>query len=102
MTPAYDEAAESKSSARANLSLERGAEQALAQLALVTGALSGIGEAYAERLARDGWDLIVVAVRHDRLDGLARRLADDYDIRARAIAADLADEGSTRQAPSPR
>ena len=65
----------------------------MAQLALVTGASSGIGEAYAERLARHGWDLVVVARRHDRLDGLARRLADDYDIRARAIAADLADEG---------
>ena len=58
----------------------------------MTGASSGIGEAYAERLARDGWDLVVVARRHVRLDGLARRLADDHDIHARAIAADLADE----------
>ena len=52
----------------------------------------GIGEAFAERLAGDGWDLVVVARRYDRLDALARRLADDYDIHARAIAADLADE----------
>lgn len=76
---------------RANLSPLEGAEEALARLALVTGASSGIGEAYAERLARDGWDLVIVARRQDRLEDLARRLADDYDVHARAIAADLAD-----------
>lgn len=58
-------------------------------LAMVTGASSGIGEAYAERLAADGWDLIVVARRIERLTALAGRLSRSHGVNVRTIEADL-------------
>lgn len=61
------------------------------KLAVVTGASSGIGEAYAECLARDGWDLVVIARRLSRLDALASRLGDGHGVEIRPIQADLAD-----------
>jgi uncharacterized protein len=59
--------------------------------ALITGASAGIGEAFAERLARDGWDLIITARRRERLEALAERLAKETDVEVDVIAADLSE-----------
>lgn len=57
---------------------------------LITGASSGIGEAYARQLAAQKHNLILVARREDRLQKLADELAAEHSIDAQVVAADLA------------
>ncbi|MEE9102519.1 MULTISPECIES: SDR family oxidoreductase [Pseudomonas] len=59
--------------------------------ALITGASSGIGAIYAERLARRGHDLILVARNRGRLNALAQRLSDETGRSVEVVVADLAD-----------
>ncbi|MFD0687929.1 SDR family NAD(P)-dependent oxidoreductase [Actinomadura fibrosa] len=61
--------------------------------AVVTGASSGIGLHYAERLAGQGWDLVLVARRAERLEETAARLRGGDGIRVETLVADLADAG---------
>lgn len=62
-------------------------------VAIVTGASSGIGAVYAERLARRGYDLVLVARREDRLQRIAADLRDRFQVRAEALVADLSEPG---------
>ncbi|HLK48928.1 MAG TPA: SDR family oxidoreductase [Bryobacteraceae bacterium] len=60
--------------------------------ALVTGASAGIGETFARRLRRDGYELILVARRRERLEQLAQEIGG-----AEVIVADLGDEGDVHR-----
>ncbi|MEM7031137.1 MAG: SDR family oxidoreductase [Chloroflexota bacterium] len=57
--------------------------------ALITGASSGIGAVFARRLAKKGYDLILVARREERLQELASELSHRYPTRCDVLAADL-------------
>jgi short-subunit dehydrogenase len=65
--------------------------------ALITGASTGIGATYADRLAKRGHDLILVARNGDRLASLARRIANETGRKVDSIKADLTSPADLRR-----
>jgi uncharacterized protein len=76
-------------------------------LAIVTGASSGIGRVFCERLARRGYDLLVVSRDGNRLEALKRELEESSTIQVEVFPADLTIDNDVsmvmaRMAQSPR
>src|SRR5260370_1342220 len=65
-------------------------------LALVTGASAGIGRAYAERLASEGYDLAVVARPGERLEDGKRQVEAGHGVSVQPLVADLSTESGRR------
>jgi uncharacterized protein len=60
-------------------------------VALITGASTGIGAIYADRLAKRGYDLILVARNEQRLNAVAKRLHAETGVQITTLSADLND-----------
>jgi len=61
-------------------------------VALITGASTGIGAIYADRLARRGYDLILVARNEQRLNAVSERLRAETGVQVTPLPADLNDK----------
>jgi len=68
--------------------------------AVVTGASSGIGAVYADRLAKRGYDLILVARNEDRLNSVAERIRNDTGSAVTVLPADLNDKADLARVES--
>jgi 3-hydroxy acid dehydrogenase/malonic semialdehyde reductase len=64
----------------------------MSKIALITGATAGIGEACAYTFAREGYNLILTGRRQDRLEALAKKLNERYNIGIATCAFDVQDK----------
>ena len=66
-------------------------------LAVITGASSGIGATFARALAAQGFDLVLVARREDRLRTIANLLGNQFHVQCTVITADLTNDAELRK-----
>jgi hypothetical protein len=64
----------------------------MSKTAVITGATTGIGAAYAKRLATDGFDLIITGRRREIIQKLADDLVPQHGVKVNTIIAELSDD----------
>lgn len=57
--------------------------------AVITGPYSGLGRVFADRLAKRGYDLLLIACRGDLLEDIAKKLGALYGVTVKTLTADL-------------
>ena len=65
--------------------------------ALITGTTSGIGKAFAEKLAYEKYDLILVSRDEQKLSEQANKLSSEYGIKVFTISVDLLENGAAQK-----
>ena len=69
----------------------------MTKIVLITGASSGIGEAFAKLFAEKDYDLVITARRQEKLDQLAKILRQAYQVNVYVISVDLSQQNAPKR-----